>query len=69
MIICDNNTVFAKSDFWSKTRQPAPVSPTTRTSPIFPPITCFVAPRIGWYVIVDVRVASPSAKPASTQSQ
>ena len=28
MIICENNTVFAKSDFWSKTRQPAPVSPT-----------------------------------------
>ena len=28
-----------------------------------------VAPRIGWYVIVDVRVASPSAKPASSQSQ
>ena len=27
MIICENNTVFAKSDFWSKTRQPAPVSP------------------------------------------
>ena len=27
MIICKNNTVFAKSDFWSKTRQPAPVSP------------------------------------------
>ena len=23
MIICENNTVFAKSDFWSKTRQPA----------------------------------------------
>ena len=28
IIICKNNTVFAKSDFWSKTRQPAPVSPT-----------------------------------------
>ena len=28
MIICENNTVFAKSDFWCKTRQPAPVSPT-----------------------------------------
>ena len=28
MIICEKNTVFAKSDFWSKTRQPAPVSPT-----------------------------------------
>ena len=28
MIICKNNKVFAKSDFWSKTRQPAPVSPT-----------------------------------------
>ena len=27
IIICKNNTVFAKSDFWSKTRQPAPVSP------------------------------------------
>ena len=27
MLICENNTVFAKSDFWSKTRQPAPVSP------------------------------------------
>ena len=27
MIICKTNTVFAKSDFWSKTRQPAPVSP------------------------------------------
>ena len=26
IIICKNNTVFAKSDFWSKTRQPAPVS-------------------------------------------
>ena len=33
IIICKNNTVFAKSDFWSKTRQPAPVSPTfSRTS-------------------------------------
>ena len=28
MVICENNTVFAKSDFWSKMRQPAPVSPT-----------------------------------------
>ena len=28
MIICEKNTVLAKSDFWSKTRQPAPVSPT-----------------------------------------
>ena len=28
MRICENNTVFAKSDFWSKTRHPAPVSPT-----------------------------------------
>ena len=28
IIISENNTVFAKSDFWSKTRQPAPVSPT-----------------------------------------
>ena len=28
MIICENNTVFDKSDFWSKMRQPAPVSPT-----------------------------------------
>ena len=27
MIICENNAVFAKSDFWSKIRQPAPVSP------------------------------------------
>ena len=27
IIISENNTVFAKSDFWSKTRQPAPVSP------------------------------------------
>ena len=36
MIICENNTVFAKSDFWSKTRQPAPVSPTCheRTLPV-----------------------------------
>ena len=32
MIICENNTVFAKSDFWSKTRQPAPVSPKCRLS-------------------------------------
>ena len=28
MIICENNAVFPKSDFWSKIRQPAPVSPT-----------------------------------------
>ena len=28
-----------------------------------------VAPRTGWCVIVDVRVASPLAKPASSQSQ
>ena len=28
MVICENNTVFAKSDLWSKMRQPAPVSPT-----------------------------------------
>ena len=28
MVICENNTVFAKSDSWSKMRQPAPVSPT-----------------------------------------
>ena len=28
IIFCKNNTVFAKSDFWSKIRQPAPVSPT-----------------------------------------
>ena len=27
MIICEYNTVFAKSDFWSKIRQPTPVSP------------------------------------------
>ena len=27
MLICEYNTVFAKSDFWSKARQPAPVSP------------------------------------------
>ena len=27
-----NNTVFAKSDFWSKTRQPAPVSPISETT-------------------------------------
>ena len=33
MIICDNNTVLAKSDFWSKTRQPAPVSPTRGHAP------------------------------------
>ena len=28
-----------------------------------------VAPRTGWCVIVEVRIASPSAKPASSQSQ
>ena len=28
-----------------------------------------VAPLTGWCVIVDIRVASPLAKPASTQSQ
>ena len=28
IIFCKNNTVFAKSDFWSNIRQPAPVSPT-----------------------------------------
>ena len=27
VIICENNTVFAKSDFWRNIRQPAPVSP------------------------------------------
>ena len=47
-----------------------------RTSPILRPVTflvafgvVLVAPRTGWCVIVDVRVASPLAKPASTQSQ
>ena len=49
---------------------------TRRTGPIFHPVTFMVAfgvvlvtPRTGWYVIVDVRVASPLAKPASSQSQ
>ena len=27
MTICENSTVFAKSDFWSIMRHPAPVSP------------------------------------------
>ena len=31
MIICENNTVFAKSDFWSKMRHAAPVSPTSNS--------------------------------------
>ena len=41
MIICENNTVFAKSDFWSKTRQPAPVSPTLPdVSDLFVRVVC-----------------------------
>ena len=36
MRICENNTVLAKSDFWSKTRQPAPVSPTSSCFPSAP---------------------------------
>ena len=42
MIICENNTVFAKSDFWSKTRQPAPVSPKIPDKIICPNLACFV---------------------------
>ena len=47
-----------------------------RTSPIFRPVTflvafgvVLVAPGTGWCVIVDVRVTSPLAKLASSQSQ
>ena len=46
------------------------------SGPIFRPVAFLVtfgvvlaAPRTGWCVIVDVRVASPLAKPASSQSQ
>ena len=44
-----------------------------RTGPIFHPVTflgafgvVLVVPHSAWRVIVDVRVASPSAKPASS---
>ena len=43
MIICENNTVFAKSDFWSKTRQPAPVSP--KCNNVFLHATCLKGER------------------------
>ena len=49
---------------------------TRMTVLIFRPVTCLVAfgavlvaPRIGWCVIVHVRVARPLAKLASIQSQ
>ena len=45
---------------------------TRTTTPIFRPVTFwrnFVAPRSERYVIVDVHIDSPLAKPASTQSQ
>ena len=42
---------------------------TWRTTPIFRPVTFLVAPSSDPYIIVELQIESPSAKPASTQSQ
>ena len=62
---------WVKSQFFplgSGAIQVLPKKDTRRTSPIFRPVTflvafgcVLVASRIVWYVIVDVRVTSPSA--------
>ena len=66
MIICEYNTVFAKSDFWSKIRQPALVSPISwrksirkalnvpaRTHSVYLPLICECLPL---NVQLDLRV-------------
>ena len=60
----------------SESTQQHVVKEERRFTPIFRPATCLVAfvvvlvaPRSGGYVLVYVRVASPLAQAASTQSQ